>query len=152
MGWGDAAMKSSAVWLGLALAPLAMGQEDRVSDQEVIVADTILPAFYEIAPTYLEASMRAAVERECAARAKGKPSAFDEKETKSAAKWLCSGGPIYFVRGVLQSGDEEEHGFVCEGETDAKYYSRDSFDFNEESEPKCLSVSYDAEKKTHTLR
>jgi hypothetical protein len=146
-------MKTSAVWLGLAFAPLAMGgQEDPVSDQEIIVADTILPAFYEVAPTYLEASMRTAVERECAARAKGKPSAFDEKETKSAARWLCSGGPVYFVRGVLPSGDEEEYGLVCEGEPEAKYYARDSFHFDEESELKCVSVSYDGEKKTHALR
>jgi len=140
-------MKLPALLLGMALAPLAThGQE-----QEIVVADRIMPAFYEIAPTYLETSMRAAVQRECAARAKGKPSAFDEKEMKPAVEWLCSGGPIHFVRGVLPSGLEEEEGYACKGEAEVKYYSRDSFSYEDGFESKCVSVSYDEETKTHKL-
>lgn len=150
------AMKISAMWLGLACAPLAMGGQDDVATQEVIVADVIVadklaPAFYEIAPTYLEASMRAAVKRACEARAKGKPSPFDEKEMKAAAGWLCSGGPVYFVRGVMPSGYEEENGYACEGEADVKYYARESFDYEEGSERTCVAVLYDEERKTHSL-
>jgi hypothetical protein len=84
-------------------------------------------------------------------RAKGKPSALDEKEMKPAVEWLCSGGPIHFVRGVLPSGLEEEDGYACKGEAEVKYYSRDSFSYEEGFESKCVSVSYDEETKTHKL-
>jgi hypothetical protein len=145
-------MKTSALWLGLAFAPLAMGgDEDRISEQEVIVADALVPTFYEIAPTYIETSMRAAVQRECTARAKGQPSAFDQKEMKVAAEWLCSGNPIHFVRGVMASGYEKDDGYVCKGEADAKYFPGDSFDYEEGFESECVSVRYDPEKKMHRL-
>jgi hypothetical protein len=143
-------MKTSAVWLGLAFAPLAMGgQEDGVSDEEVIVADEVRvrTAFYEVAPTYVAASMGTAVRRECAAKSASQEAVLSQPRFKAVAQWLCSGGPLYFVRSVSPQGAEGEDGYVCKGEAEWKYYPADMFVDNEE----CTVVWYDTEHKKHTL-
>lgn len=143
-------MKYSAIWFGLAFAPLAMGaEEDRISEQEVIVADEVRvgPAFYEIAPTYVAASMEAAVRRECAAKSASKQAVLSKPRFKAVAEWLCSGGPLYFVRSVSPQGEQGEDGYVCKGEAEWKYYPTDMFDDDEE----CTVAWYDSEHKKHTL-
>lgn len=123
-------MKTSAMWLGLVFAPLAMGgQEDRVPD-EVTHADALRvgPAFYEAAPAPVAASMEAAVKRECAAKAANTESVLNKSRFKAVAEWLCSGGPLYFVRSVSPQGEKGEDGYVCSGRAEWKYYPADMFD------------------------
>jgi hypothetical protein len=139
-------MKRSVLLLGVALIPLIARGEQRVI--EIILADgRIRPAFYEVAPTYLATSMHAAVKQECAAQAKGKPSTLSKAELKPASAWLCSGDPIYFLRGVSADGEEGADGFVCEGEASSKYYAADIV----ADDLGCVAVYYDSDKKTHSF-
>jgi hypothetical protein len=130
-------MKRSVVMLGVALAPLlAQGREQVI---EIILADgRKRPAFYEVAPTYLATSMLAGVRRECAAQKKDKP---------SFPAWLCSGDPIYFLRGVQDDGAEDDEGVACEGEPHSKYYAADIV----QDDLGCVAVYYDSEHRRHSL-
>jgi hypothetical protein len=140
-------VKPSVALLGVALVPFVVHSEQRVI--EVIVADGHLrPAFYEVAPTYLAMSMAAAVQLECVAHKKGKPSALDEAELKSAAPWLCSGDPLYFLRGVRADGGENEDGVACAGDPAYKYYAADIVTDDES----CVAVYYDTDRKVHSLQ
>ena len=91
--------------------------------------------------------MTAAVQRECAARAKDKATALNKSELKSVAAWLCSGDPVFFLRGIQADGGEDRDGFVCEGEALWKYYAADL----PGDDLECVAVYYDSDTKAHAL-
>jgi hypothetical protein len=104
-----------------------------VSDQFGLAE--IAVAYYEVAPRSLSASMRLAVEWECAG--------VELEEYP----WLCGDRALYFVRGVDQWGKKRNTGFVCKGDPDRKYFPVNMF----EEHSDCLPVRYDDERKRHYL-
>lgn len=112
--------------LGAAAAPSA-GVSDQFGVEEAHVA------YYAVAPRSLSASMRLAVERECAIA------------NMEEYPWLCAPAPLYFVRGIDRWGKKRATGFVCKGAAGQKYFPVNAF--GEHSD--CLPVRYDFERKAH---
>ena len=139
-------MKQRALLIGLAFASLVAQADEPM--KEVVIGDArIGPAFYEIAPENLAASMQAAVERVCAARLEGRASILDDVKGEGVAAWLCSGDPIHFLRGVSRGGERTNDGFVCAGAAEWKYYPSGIYD----ESGQCIAVWYVSKKERHSV-
>jgi hypothetical protein len=123
----------AALILGAVAASSAAPEESLSSVSDQFSVDEVVVAYYEVAPRSMSASMRLAVERECATA------------NMEEYPWLCGRGPLYFVRGVDQWGRKRNTGFVCKGAAGRKYFPVNAF--GEHSD--CLPVRYDSESKAH---
>lgn len=95
-------------------------------DAPIELVERVRVAFYERAPRDVAASMRAAVQRECAARkrrdtassiqrpgAPEKAGGNDEEASGAQSIWICDGSLLNFLRGVDVLGSVQQTGFVC---------------------------------------
>jgi hypothetical protein len=129
----------------------AAGESSATPDvEQVVLADLIRIAFYEVAPRSVAASMRKAAKQACRAHGQRKASERDPGDVAKAA-WLCSGSPLVFLRAVNVMGYKLQMGYVCDAaaflSAGMKFYMSDLFT----DDAPCVSISYDGETKKHSL-
>jgi hypothetical protein len=151
-----------SVLLAVAAAGTAASQPTQ-GDAPIELVERVRVAFYERAPRDVAASMRAAVQRECAARkrrdtassiqkpgAPEKAGGDDEEASGAQSIWICDGSLLNFLRGVDVLGNVQQTGFVCNENGIARnmrFFLQDMLMDNRD----CVFVFFDAKAKKHVL-
>jgi hypothetical protein len=152
--------------ISVLLAAAAVGtvsSQPTQGDAPIELLERVRVAFYERAPRDVAASMRAALQRECAARKRrhttrgnqkpGTPDNADgdgEEASGAHSIWICDGSLLNFLRGVDVLGNVQQTGFVCNenGITrNMRFFLQDMLIDNRD----CVFVFFDAKAKKHFL-
>ena len=137
------------LWQVAAVAAAGEEPSSKSGLEDIVLADQIRIAFYEVAPRSVGASMRRAVEEVCARHEPAEASG-DTRTESSKAVWLCSGKSLGFLRAVVVTGSKMTVGYVCDAEfvdSGVRYYTVDMFT----DDTACVSVSYSYDLKKHFI-
>ena len=113
---------------------------------EIVLADPVRAAFYEVAPRKIAASMRRAVDRSCATRLAARGA-----KAVGTHRWLCGGTKLSFLREVDVLGNRLKIGFVCQHEWASLAYYVDELIAGAIEDGVCVTIWFNSEANAHFL-